>query len=188
MRKIWILVPALLVIAAGALLQALKSESFVLKLAYGGVNYLTDLRLEMRNPHIDFYGGSLSADELHLIPKATTGPALISVLNLKAQVNYHDLFNSNLVNSSLSATELLVYVSKQDEATDPSPISWLAYLRWLPRALRIEQMHVIRPRPIPWFCHLSTYTVIAWAEGITAPQLILITRVSRWVQCWMCTR
>jgi hypothetical protein len=143
MRKIWILVPALLVIAAGALLQALKSESFVLKLAYGGVDYFTDLRLEMRNPHINFYAGSLSADELHLIPKATSGPALISVLNLEARVNYKDLFNSNLVNSSLSATQLLVYVSKQDEATDPSPISWLAYLRWLPRALRIEQMHVI---------------------------------------------
>lgn len=143
MRKFWLIILALLVIAIGALLQALKSESFVLDLAYGGVKYFTDLRLELRNPRVDFYGGAFSADELHLIPRFASGPALISVLDLKARTNYRDLFSTNLVTSSLSASELMVYVSEQDEAADPSPVSWLRYLRWLPETLRIEQMHVI---------------------------------------------
>jgi AsmA-like C-terminal region len=155
MHRLLIAITALLLTALLALLLALRSESFVLASAQWAVVNFTDLRLELRNPRVNVYRGSLSADEVHLIPKGTEGPALVSLLDLDVRTSMGDLLAANLLHSSLHASQLLIYVSENDEAKDPAPTQWLHYLGWLPEELRIAQVHLINASANTWIFPLK---------------------------------
>jgi AsmA-like C-terminal region len=143
MHRLWIAASALILAALMAILLGLRSESFVLAAAQWAVSSFTDLRLHWLNPRVDVYRGTLSADELHLIPKGTDGPALVSVVDLAVNARLGDLIAANLLHSSVHAKQLLIYVSEHDAAGEPAPMQWLQYLGWLPEELRIAQAHLI---------------------------------------------
>ncbi len=142
MRKLLVLLLVLALLLLSPLL-AMRSEKTLLALATWGVDRFTDLRLVLRNPVLRPLEGIVSAREIHLYPKGSDGPPLLTVLDLSGRISVGDLYAANLRHSSLRARELTVYVSDRDETSDPQPRQWLRYARWLPQALDIEQVHVV---------------------------------------------
>ncbi|MEJ2532717.1 MAG: AsmA-like C-terminal region-containing protein [Halioglobus sp.] len=142
MRKSVIAI-SLLGVTLVALAMALRSQAVVLATAHWLIGQFTDLRLELADPQIDLYDGLLSARELHLVPVNTAGPPLITVLDLSVTTRLSDLISSDLGHTSITATQLIIYVSTKDSAEDPAPVQWLQYLAWLPRHLRVDQVHLI---------------------------------------------
>ena len=142
MRKIAVL-SSLLVAALLAAALALRSQAVVLSLAQWALDRFSSVRLELKEPVIDIYRGELSAKELHLIPKGSDGPPLLSVLSLSVSTTLGDLVSKNLAHTELGARQVTIYVAINDEAEDPAPMDWLQYLSWLPRELAIDQLHVI---------------------------------------------
>lgn len=155
MRRLSIAIIGLTLALLIAALLALRSESFVLATAYRAVDLLTDLRLELRDPHIDIYQGTLSAAEAHLIPKSTEGPALVSLLDLHASTSIGDLLSGRPLKTSLRARQVLMFVSEGDAAADPAPTQWLRYLSWLPVQLRVDQVHLITASANTWIFPLK---------------------------------
>lgn len=154
MRRLWITITiALLLLTAPVL--ALRSPTVVLSLAHWAIGTFTDLRLEIKNPVLQLDRGLFSADELHLIPRDSAGPALFSVLGLEARTNLADILSRILRNSTLSATQVLIYVSDSDEASDPQPNSWMQLTTWLPGQLDIGQVHLITATENTWIFPLG---------------------------------
>jgi hypothetical protein len=121
----------------------LRSETAVLALSHWFVDTFTDLRLELSNPRVRLYEGQLSADEIHLIPEGSPGPALLSILDFQADITLSDFFFARLDDSRMQSSGLLVYVSKGDDIEDPEPTEWLQKITWLPQTLRVETVHVV---------------------------------------------
>ena len=152
MRRLWVIVAGLFFALVLALLVALRSGSFVVAACQWAMANFTELRLELRNPRVDIYAGTLAADEIHLIPQGTAGPALVSILDFAA--SFH-LFTTSRSPSTMQAQQLLIYVSENDEAADPTPGQWLRYLNWLPPRLRIAQVHLITASANTWIFPLK---------------------------------
>lgn len=151
MRRTLIALVLVFIAAISALLLALRSESFVLDMAHWAVNSFSSLELKLVNPSVDFYGGRLTADQLHLKPEAADAPALLSVLGLSA-----GLFgNEDAAGSSVIAESVLIYVSESDDTDDPQPLQWLGYLRWLPSKLSIGWVHLVTESENTWIFPLK---------------------------------
>lgn len=145
MSKRWLIALAVIVLSpVAALILALRSESTVLRGLEWAVDSLTEFDLELVNPRIDVYAGYASADEVHLHQDTSLGPAIISVLDLQASdLRWRDLLRQTLKSGSLSASSVLIYISKSDDTRDPEPITWLRYLSWLPNRADIGIAHLI---------------------------------------------
>lgn len=156
MRRFLPVIAGLLLAVLAAFLLALRSEPFVLGAAHWAVATFSDLRLELRNPRVDFYGGTLSADEIHLVPAAGDGPALLSVLGLSAHIPLPRLVGGDGNGSFLRAGSVQVYLSDSDQTADPEPMQWLGYLGWLPQELRIEQVHLVTASANTWIFPLKS--------------------------------
>ena len=155
MRRLLFTVAALLLAGIAALLLALRSESFVLGAAQWAVAAFTELRLELRDPHVDFYRGELSAAEIHLVPAAGEGPALLSILDFSAAIPMPGTAGTKRAQSSLRAGAVMIYTSGSDKGSDPAPMQWLGYLRWLPAELDIAQVHLIGTSVDTWIFPLK---------------------------------
>ncbi len=155
MRRLILAITGLLLALVVALLLALRSESFVLGTARWSIGAFTKLHLELRNPRVDFYRGELSADEIHLLPVAGQGPALLSVLDFSARLSMPTVFGANPAASFLRASAVMIYLSDSDEASEPAPMQWLGYLRWLPSELSIGQVHLIGAATETWIFPLK---------------------------------
>jgi len=155
MRRLLLAVTGVLLTAAVALGLALRSESFVIGGMQWAVRTFTDLRLELVNPRADFYGGSLSADQIHLMPGGSDGPALLSVLDFAAGKISRAPSDTSPAGLSVGASSVLIYVSDSDTASDPQPMQWLGYLRWLPAQLRINQVHLVSASANTWIFPLK---------------------------------
>ena len=154
MRRLYISLAALpLLLVIGAF--ALRSPAAVLGLTQWAVATFTELRLELKNPVINLYGGEMRADELHLIPKDTQGPPLFSVIGLDVATTLHDIVSGRLRNTSLSATQLSIYVSENNETSNPEPQTWLQLADWLPEKLAIGQVHLITAAENTWIFPLK---------------------------------
>ena len=124
MRRLFLAIAGLILVAFVALLVALRSQALVLDMAHWAVETFSGLSLKLVNPHLDVYSGLFSASEVHLMPQGGSGPALLSILDLDARVP-----------ASVQAGSVLIYVSESEEETNPKPLQWLGYLRWLPAEL-----------------------------------------------------
>ncbi|MCP5131865.1 MAG: AsmA family protein [Pseudomonadales bacterium] len=155
MRRLLLVVAGLLFSLIAALLVALRSESFVLGAAHWAVAAFTDFRLELVAPRVDFYGGSLSAEEVHLVPQSGDGPALLSVLDLAAGLPAVGSPAGGPRRSYLHAGSILIYTSDNSEASQPEPMQWLGYLGWLPMELRIGQVHLVTSAANTWIFPLK---------------------------------
>lgn len=142
MRSIAIL-SLLLLAALIAAALALRSQAVVLSLTHWALDRFTSVRLEVEEPVIDVYQGLLAARELHLIPKGSDGPPLLSVLGLSVTTTLSDILANDLAHSDLRAKQVTIYVAENDAAEDPAPTDWLQYISWLPRGLQVDQLHVI---------------------------------------------
>jgi uncharacterized protein involved in outer membrane biogenesis len=154
MRRFWISLAlvTLLVLAPAA---ALYSQTVVLTLAHWALRTFTDLRLELNNPKIALYDGLVAAEEIHLIPSGTSGPALLSIVDFSAKANIREIITGRLNLSWLHAGQLLIYVSENDETSDPQPNQWLQFLGWLPEELRIRQVHLVTASENTWIFPLK---------------------------------
>ena len=121
----------------------LRSEPATLAIAHWAIETFTDLHLELRNPQIRLYEGRVVADEIHLTPKGSDGPARISIMDFHADTTLTDLFSENLGDTRIQAGEVLIYVSENDELDNPAPMEWLQKVVWLPRELRINKTRVV---------------------------------------------
>lgn len=155
MRRLLLALTGVLFAAVVALLLALRSESFVLGSAHWAVNTFTDLRLELVNPAVDVYAGSLRADEIHLLPRADDGPAMLSVLDLSTSRGVATTSGVSRSGLSAQAGSVLIYVSDSDSTSDPEPMQWLGYLGWLPSQLRIGQVHLVTASANTWIFPLK---------------------------------
>lgn len=146
MRKLWILPVAMLLalLAAGAAL--LSSPTLLVPTLQWGVERFTSYRLEITGLQIRLRTVGLSLEALHLYQQGVDGPALISVLGFSGDSRLRDLWQMDLVNTTLSADSVIVYVAADDAAADPTPEQWLQHLRFLPRRLDIATVHVINQR------------------------------------------
>ena len=144
------LVLALVLALVIAVLLGTRSQPAVLATVNWGLDTFTDLRLELRNPRLDVYAGTLSADEIHLLPASEQAPALVSLLQVSASFTAGELFGRRAAASSLDAGSLLIYVSDQEAEADPAPTQWLSYLGWLPNRLRLAQVHLITASANTW--------------------------------------
>jgi hypothetical protein len=151
MRRYWLTFFAVLaVLLVLAPLLALQSQSLVLALLKWSVDSFTELRLDIKNPDIRLGDGVVSAEEIHLIPRGQAGPPLFSVINLDATTPLMDLLTGNLEHTLVSATQVLVYVSENDEARDPAPGSWMQLTTWLPSQFYVGQVHLITAAENTW--------------------------------------
>ncbi len=143
MRRLIVITVALFLFVTGTLLLALRSERLVIGAARWAVAAFTDLRLELRSPSVNVFRGELSAAELHLVPASHDGPPLLSVLNFSARFPVPGTAGDALSGSALRAEAVTVYTSDRGNASRPSPMQLLGYLRWLPSALDIGQFRLI---------------------------------------------
>ncbi|MEE4145060.1 MAG: AsmA-like C-terminal region-containing protein [Halieaceae bacterium] len=155
MRRLLLAITAVLLAAIAALLLALRSQSFVLGAAHWAVEAFSDLRLELVNPDIDVYAGELSADQIHLIPRGVDGPALLSVLDFATQRGFIAPSGESRRGLSAQAASVLIYVSDSDSASNPQPMQWLGYLRWLPAQLQIGLVHLVTASANTWIFPLQ---------------------------------
>ncbi len=155
MRRFWLPFIGVVFATVVALLLALRSESFVLGALQWAVQTFSDLRLDMVNPRADFYAGKLSADEIHLMPGASDGPALLSVLDFATHRGFVAPSGKPRSGSSVRASSVLIYVSDSDSSADPQPMQWLGYLGWLPGQLRIDQVHLVTASANTWIFPLK---------------------------------
>ena len=155
MRRLLLAITAVLVAAVVALLLALRSQPFVLGAVHWAVETFSELRLELVNPDIDLYAGNLSADEIHLIPRSSAGPALLSVLDFSTQRGFIAPSGESRSGLAVQAGSVLIYVSDRDSASDPQPMQWLGYLGWLPEQLRIGQVHLVTASANTWIFPLK---------------------------------
>ncbi len=155
MRRLFLTIAGLVFASIAALLWAARSESFVLDALHWTMATFTDLRLYLRNPHIDTYAGTLEADEIHLLPASGEGPALVSLLDMAATLSWGDWPRGPLLDSSLRAESLMIFVSEQGESAPPAPTQWLGYLDWLPGSLQLGQVHMITAAANTWIFPLK---------------------------------
>ncbi|MCB1729246.1 MAG: AsmA family protein [Halieaceae bacterium] len=155
MRRLFLTIAGLAFASIAALLWAARSESFVLDALHWTMATFTDLRLDLRNPHIDTYAGTLRADEIHLLPASGEGPALVSLLDVAATLSWGDWPRGPLLDSSLRAESLMIFVSEQGESAPPAPTQWLGYLDWLPGSLHLGQVHMITAAANTWIFPLK---------------------------------
>ncbi|MEH6517952.1 MAG: AsmA family protein [Halioglobus sp.] len=135
---------------------ALKSERFVLAALEWGIDSFTSLDLELRNPRIDLFKRTASAEEIYLYQDESDGLPLISILDFKGYADLKDLINANLRETTLGARAVTVYIYEDDDVDDPTPITWLSYARWLPRKLAVGSVHVISHGQEVWVFPLKT--------------------------------
>ncbi|MEP5569888.1 MAG: hypothetical protein ABJN62_18745, partial [Halioglobus sp.] len=134
---------SLLIVISLIPLGLMRSESALLFLSHWAIDNFTDLRLDLRKPVLRPLKGIVSADEIHLYPKDSDGPAFLSVLDFQGDINATDIYAGTLAESSLVASQVIIYISTTDEASDPSPLQWLKYLSWLPEDVTIGRLHFI---------------------------------------------
>ncbi|WP_162845991.1 AsmA family protein [Seongchinamella sediminis] len=142
MRKVIILLILLAVLLLSPLLL-MRSERALLYIAHWAVDTFTDLRLELQQPLLRPLKGRVAASEIHLYPKADDGPPFVSVLGFEGDLSAGDIYRGDLAGSRLAARQVTIYVSSRDATADPAPLDWLQYLRWLPDALSVQQLHVV---------------------------------------------
>jgi len=143
MRRLIVITATFFLFVAGCLLLALRSEPLVIGAARWAVAAFTDLRLELRSPSVNVFGGELSAAELHLVPASHDGPPLLSLMNLSARFPVPGKAGDALSGSALRADAVTVYTSDSGKVSRPSPMQSLGYLRWLPSTLDIAQLRLI---------------------------------------------
>ena len=144
MRRLFFAIAGLSLAAIIALLIALRSQPLVLEMAHWSIETFSGLSLKLVNPKVDVYAGLFSASEVHLMPQDGNGPALLSILDLDARVP-----------ASVHAGSVLIYLSESEEETNPKPLEWLGYLRWLPTELRVGQVHLITAAANTWIFPLK---------------------------------
>jgi hypothetical protein len=144
MHRLLFAIAGLILLAVVSLLLALRSQTFVLGSLHWAMETFSGLSLKLVDPRIDVYAGLFSVGEVHVMPQNSDGPALLSVLDLNAQVP-----------ASVRAASVLIYVSDSEEETNPKPVQWLGYLRWLPTELRIGQAHLITASANTWIFPLK---------------------------------
>lgn len=155
MRRLFFVIIGLVLALLITVLLGARSQPAVLATVHWGLDTFTDLRLELRNPRLDVYAGTLSADEIHLLPASEQAPALVSLLEVSASFTAGELFGKRAAASSLDAGSLLIYVSDQEEEADPAPTQWLSYLGWLPDRLQLAQVHLITASANTWIFPLK---------------------------------
>ncbi len=131
-------------------LLVLQSQAALLAVINWSLDNFTELRLETKNPDLRLPEGRISADEIHLLPRGQGGPALFSVLDLDVTTTLWELLSRNLNNTLVSASQVLIYVSENDQARDPKPGSWMQLTEWLPSQLYIGQVHLITAAENTW--------------------------------------
>ena len=134
---------SLLIVISLIPLGLMRSEAALLFLSHWAVDTFTELRLDLRKPVLRPLKGRVSAKEIHLYPKVGDGPAFLSILDLQGDINASDIYAGTLAESSLSASQVIIYISTTDETSDPSPLQWLKYLRWLPEDVTIGRLHFV---------------------------------------------
>lgn len=134
---------SLLVVISLLPLALMRSESALLFLSHWAIDTFTELRLDLRKPVFRPLKGLVSASEIHLYPKKGDGPAFLSILDFQGDINAADLYGRTLAESALEANQVIIYISINDETSDPTPLDWLKYLRWLPEDLTIGRLHFI---------------------------------------------
>tara|TARA_R110002110_G_scaffold66978_2_gene183160 strand:- start:13699 stop:16917 length:3219 start_codon:yes stop_codon:yes gene_type:complete len=154
MRPLLILTALLILIPLAGLL-ALRSEPVFVALAQWAVAASSDLRLELKDPHISLSQGRFSASEVHLYPAGSEGPALVSVVAVSVSGIGLNVVNGNLNGAEIRAQQILLYVSENDDASDPQPDEWLQFLRWLPSSVNIDQVHLITAAENVWIFPLK---------------------------------
>lgn len=142
MRKVLILAILLAVILLLPL-GIMSSERALLFLAHWGVDTFTDYRLVLRQPVLRPIRGEISASEVHLYTNEELAPPFLSILGLHGVVNAMDIYRANLGGSDLEARQVTIYVSSNDNTSDPTPFEWLQYLGWLPQKLDVGQLHLV---------------------------------------------
>ena len=162
MRRLSIIFTALLLILVLAGL-AMRSQTVVLSLVHWSITTFTELRLELKKPQLDLYQGRFTAQELHLIPQYAEGPALLSVLDIAVTTTLSDIIGGHLRNSTLTASQLLIYVSENDDSSDPNPGQWMQLTHWLPAQLDIGQIHLVTAAEETWIFPLKQ--LIAKRQG-----------------------
>jgi hypothetical protein len=145
----------LTILAVISLTLALRSERFIAAAVEITVERLSSLDLELVKPSFDLLGGKVTAEQIHLYQDDTSGPALISVLNFKADIEFSNLVARNLSSTNLSADAVMIYTSSTDSAEDPTPIDWLEYVRWLPKEMTIGTVHLVSNEENVWIFPLK---------------------------------
>ena len=165
MRRLVLVITGLLLASVAALLFTFRSESSALHAVHWAMATFTDLRLELRNPHLDVYGGTLTAEEIHLVSDSGEGPALVSLLDVSAGFSLGGLLLTDSAVSDLRAGSLLIYVSDQKSQDAPAPTQWLGYLGWLPAHLELGQVHLITASANTWIFPLKAVRGERLASG-----------------------
>lgn len=155
MRRLFLTIAGLAIASIAALSWAIRSESFLLGAVHWAMDTFTDLRLELRNPRLDAHAGTLTADEIHLLPASGEGPALVSLLDVSSRLSWAGWGQGRVLDSSLRAGSLMIFVSERGEAAPPAPTQWLGYLDWLPDILRLGQVHMITESANTWIFPLK---------------------------------
>ena len=143
MRRFLLITAVLITLAFVSLLLALRSQTFVLGAAHWAVAAFTDLRLELHDAKVDVYRGELSAAGIHLVPASIEGPPLLSILDFSGLFRLPGMPGGARSGSALRASAVTIYTSDSDRVSEPAPMQWLGYLRWLPSELDIAQLHLI---------------------------------------------
>jgi len=143
MRKLWMVPLALLLVAFAATLVLLSTPGLLTRALQWGTASFTDYRLEIEGLVFEPSQLQLEFDTLQLLPKGSTGPALLTVLGFAGDTRLADLRRGNLEATTLKSESVVVYVSAEDDSEDPTPAQWMQYLRFLPASLVVDSVHVV---------------------------------------------
>ncbi len=129
--------------AGGATWYLMRSPERAVSALEWAIGSFTSLRLEWQHPQLDLGAGILRASEIHLLHKTADVAPLVSILNLDARFQWRELVAGRMTSARLSADNLVIYAAGSAQEKDPSPATWLRYVRWLPDQLAVGGVHLI---------------------------------------------
>ncbi|QIB67379.1 hypothetical protein [Kineobactrum salinum] len=150
MRILWILPVVLLAALLTAGLLLLRSPHLLVPAAQWGVQRFSSLRLEIAGLELDLPAREIRFTELHLYQPEAEGPPLFTVLDFSGHTRLRDLWSGDLAHTDLAAASVMIYIAADDEAEDPTPAQWLQHLRYLPREVNIDSVHLINQDRDAW--------------------------------------
>ncbi|MDP4918271.1 MAG: hypothetical protein NWR12_11180 [Haliea sp.] len=85
-------------------------------------------------------------DDLNQFWQMLTKITVETALRFDARTRLGDLWRRDCDHTAVNAGSVVVYVSADDEAADPTPVQWMQYLTDLPAKLDIETVHVVNQK------------------------------------------
>lgn len=146
MRKLWIIPVILLLLTLGSTVTLLWAPGALAAGLQWAAFTFTHFRLELEGLTLEPRKMQLKFDALHLYPDQAAGRALLTVLRFDARTRLGDLWRRDFEHTAVNAGSVVVYVSADDEAADPTPVQWMQYLTYLPAKLDIETVHVVNQK------------------------------------------